>query len=410
MARDVNKTQKKNVLKEDTKKQTKTVNKKEEKVVSAEIVKKENAQKEKTNNSKKVIEEPVVEKETVKEIKMEKKKKTNVIKVMDDNRKAILFCIVGFLLATLLFRFVLWPDRIATLADGTQPVANINGEAYTADKLYEKMKKYYSINVLLNDIDDELLTEIYPEDEDMKESVNDTAEYYYEYYNQYYQYTKEQFLSNNGFAKEEDFLDTLRLDYRRNEYYEDYAKGLVKEEEVNKYYKDEVYGDINSKHMLVKVAAKEGAEGLKDAEAKKLVKEIISKLNSGKTWDEVKEEYKDKIVAEDLGYNAYNASFEAPYLKECRKLEVGKYSKEPVKTSYGYHVIFKIDQKETPKLEEVKDDIIETLAAKIKKDDANLYYKALISLREEAKLEFVDSKFAEAYKNYVNTYNKKQSK
>lgn len=401
MAKDVKKTQKKNVLKEDTKK--------EEKVVNAEKVKKEKVKKEKTSNSKKVIEQPVVEKESVKEkvvekkVKVEKKDKVNVFKKIDDNGKAILFCVVGFLLSTLLFRFILWPDRIATLADGTQPVANINGEVYTADKLYEEMKSYYSVNVFLNDIDDMLLSEIYPEDDDMNESINDTAEYYYEYYETYYGYTKEEFLNNNGFSKEEDFIETLRLDYRRNEYYEDYAKGLVKEDEINKYYKDEVFGDVDSKHILVKVAT-DSQEGLTDAEAKKLAKEIISKLNSGKTWDEVTEEYKDKIVTEELGYNAYNASFEAPYLEECRKLEVGKYSKEPVQTSYGYHVIFKIDQKETPTLEEVKDDIIDALASEIKESDENLYYKALISLREEANLEFVDTKFAEAYKNYVNNY------
>jgi len=374
-------------------------------VVKAEIVKNEEEVKEKVSSSNKVIEHEAVSerKEVKKEKKIGRNGLTSTVKVLDDNRKAILFCIVGFLLATLLFRCILWPDRIATLADGTQPVANVNGEAYTADKLYEEMKKYYSVNVLLNDIDDSLLTPLYPEDDDMKESVSGTADYYYSYYEQYYGYTKEQFLNNNGFAKEEDFLDTLRLDYRRNEYYEDYAEGLVKEEEINKYYKDEVFGDVDSKHILVKVA-KEGEEGLKDADAKKLAKEIISKLNSGKTWDEVIEEYKDKIVNEELGYQAFNASLESSYLKECRKLEVGKYSKEPVKTSYGYHIVFKVDQKDTPKLEEVKDDIIDALASEIKSDDQNLYYKALISLRKDAKLEFVDSKFAEAYKNYINSY------
>ena len=47
--------------------------------------------------------------------------------------------------------------------------------------------------------------------------------------------------------------------------------------------------------------------------------EIIKKLNDGKKWDEVIEEYKDKIVNEDLGYNAFNASLESSYLKECKK-------------------------------------------------------------------------------------------
>ena len=73
-----------------------------------------------------------------------------MVKVVDDNRKAILFGVVGFLVATLLFRCILWPDRIATLKDGTQPIAHVNGETITADDLYTDMKKMYSVNILLN--------------------------------------------------------------------------------------------------------------------------------------------------------------------------------------------------------------------------------------------------------------------
>jgi TRAP-type mannitol/chloroaromatic compound transport system substrate-binding protein len=135
-----------------------------------------------------------------------------------------LFGVVGFLIATLLFRCILWPDRIATLADGTQPVANINGEPYTADELYEDMKENYSISVLLNEIDNKILTELYPENDDMVAEVNDKAEYYYSIYESYYGYTKEEFLSNYGFSSENAFVESLKLDHRRNLYYEDYEK------------------------------------------------------------------------------------------------------------------------------------------------------------------------------------------
>ena len=54
---------------------------------------------------------------------------------MYSHQKAILFLVVGFLLGTLLFRCILWPDRIATLKNGTQPVATIDGVIITADDL-----------------------------------------------------------------------------------------------------------------------------------------------------------------------------------------------------------------------------------------------------------------------------------
>jgi len=382
MAKEVKKTQKKkenkNYLKEENKK---VVEDTKEEVVEVTEVKKEKVKKEKKNNDKLV----------------------STLKKVDDNRKAIILFVVGFLIATLLFRCILWPDRIATLKDGTQPVATLKGENITADDLYNSMKKYYSVNVLLNDVDNKILTEKYPEDDEMKSSVKSTADYYYSMYEQYYGYTKEKFLSENGFATENDFLDSLILDYRRNKYFEEYAKSLVTDKEVEKYYENDVFGDVDSKHILVNVSKTEG-EGLSDADAKKLAEEIIGKLNKGTSWDDVISEYKDKITDEELGYQAFNASLESAYLKECKDLAVGKYSQKPVLTSYGYHIVYKIDQKEKPKLEDVKDDVIEVLANDKKEADSNLYNKALIDLRGKSELVFVDTKFEDEYKDYVSKY------
>lgn len=420
MAKDVMKTQKKNNKKEEIKKQPKKGFEKNRKVVIEEEVeptknvdKKKNILVEEetietevvTKNQKK---QDKFEKKSVKEAKVKDKKKNSdkvvsMVKVVDDNRKAILFGVVGFLLATLLFRCILWPDRIATLKDGTQPIASVNGETITADDLYTNMKNYYSVNLLLNEIDEMVLVEKYPESEEMTNEVNDTAEYYYSVYESNYGYTKEQFLSNYGFATEKDFVESLKLDYRRNKYYEEYAEGMVTDKEIDKYYEDEVFGDVDSKHILVKIS-EDSEDGLSDADAKKLAQEIITKLDGGKSWDDVIEEYKDKIVNEDLGYNAFNASLESSYLKECKKLEVGKYSKTPVLTSYGYHIVFKKAQKDKPELKDVKDDIIDVLATEKKNKDTNLYYKSLIAMRNDAKLEFTDTKFKDEYDKYVSSY------
>ena len=400
MAKDVMKTQKKNVNNNETKKQPKKDYEKNKKVVIEEEVIEAKASESKNNNDEKKI---VKEKVKIKKEKKNSDKILTAVKVVDDNRKAILFGIVGFLLATLLFRCILWPDRIATLKDGTQPVANVNGKTITADDLYTSMKSHYSVNILLNEIDDMILEKKYPDNDDMDSEVNDTAEYYYSVYEQNYGYTKEEFLTNYGFASEKDFIDSLKLDYRRNKYYEKYAEDMVTDKEIDKYYADEVFGDVDSKHILAKIDTS-SEDGLSDEEAKKLAKEIISKLNDGKTWDEIITEYGDKIVHEELGYNAFNASLESSYLKECKNLEVGKYSKDPVKTSYGYHIVYKIDQKDKPSLKDVKDDIIDVLATEKKNADTNLYHKSLIAMREEAKLEFTDSKLGEEYKTYMNNY------
>ena len=388
MAKEVKKAQKKNIKAEENKKETKKKNKGAKKVVEAVQVE---TVKEAKKETKTVIK---------KEKKNNKTKLVSVVKSIDDNRKAIIFGIVGFLVATLLFRCILWPDRIATLKDGTQPIATVNGETITADDLYTNMKEYYSVNILLNEIDDMILTKMYPENDDMNTEVEETAEQYFSYYESG-GYTREEFLKQYGFATEKDFVESLKLDYRRNKYYEEYVEKMVTDKEIDKYYKDSVFGDVDSKHILVKI---DEENGMKDADAKKLANEIIKKLNSGKKWEEVTEEYKDKIVTEELGYMAFNASLEASYLKECKNLKVGTYSKSPVLTSYGYHIVYKIDQKEKPSLKDVKDDIIDVLATEKKNKDTNLYHKSLIAMRADAKLEFTDTKLGDEYKTYMNNY------
>ena len=373
---------------------------------------KKSVKKDSSKKKEKVLKE--IKKEEVVVPKKEKVKKEKTVKFdvdkfnekfakVDQYRLPIILFIVGFLLATLIFRCIFWPDRIATLKDGSQPVAKLKDKTITADDLYTEMKQYYSVNVLLNTIDDIILSKKYPSNNEMEEKIKSTADYYYSTYEKNYGYTKETFLSQYGFSTEKDFLNNLRLDYRKNKYFDNYALSLVTDKEIEKYYEDEVFGDVDSKHILVSIA-KEGEEGLKDEEAKKLANEIISKLDKGTSWDEVVKEYKDKIINEDLGYNAFNAELESAYLKECKNLKVGTYSKTPILTSYGYHIVFKKAQKDKPSLKDVKDDVKDVLAKQKKDADTNLYYKSLIHMREDAGLKFSDTKLGEEYSKYMSQY------
>lgn len=373
------------------KKKQETKNNKKEK--KEEVIKEEKIVKEKDKKGTK--------KETKKVKKNNDDKVLKIIEFFDKYRLAI-YGAVGGILLTILVVIIIWPDRIATLKDGTQPVAEINGYTVTADILYEDMKEVYSISSLLDKIDNKILEEKYPETEEMNDELKQQAESYYSAYEQYYQMDKETFLSNNGFGSEKAFLEYLRLQYRRNKYAEDYIKSLISDKEIEKYYNDKVYGDINTKHILVKVDSSASDEDKEEAE--KLAKEIISKLDSGKTFDEVKEEYKDKITYEELGYKSYNANLESAYMEAMQKLENNSYSKEPVKTSYGYHIIYRIDQKEKPTLEDVKEEILDSLVSEKKSEDANIVYIALDKMREKAGLKFSDTVLEKKYNTYMSQY------
>lgn len=363
-----------------------------------EIKKVEETKNKKTKTTKKVEAKELPKK------KVQNKDTDKLFKFYEffDKYHLAIYGVLGGIIATVLVVIIIWPDRIATLKDGTQPVATIDGMTLTADDLYEDMKEIYSVSALLDKIDTKILTEKYPDTDEMDEEAKEDAENYYNAYEQYYQMSKEDFLTQNGFGSEKTFLEYLKLNNRRTKYVREYTQSEITDKEIEKYYEDEVYGDINTKHILVKVDSSASDEDKKEKE--NLAKEIISKLDEGKTFDEVKEEYQDDITYEELGYKSYDAALEEAYKNEMKNLENESYSKEPIKTSYGYHVVYRIDQKEKPALEDVKEQIIESLADTKISNDKNLYYITLDKMREEANLKFEDTVLKSKYDTYISQY------
>ncbi len=387
------------------------------------IVKKEKDKKEEKNSNKKKDKERVnianikkVEKMAKKNNKVKKNNTTDKVSeigyFLDNNRNVILAFFIGVII-TVIIAFIIWPERIATLKNGEQPVVKVAGKTYTADNLYKRMKDHYSVSQLLDEIDNDILTKKYPETDEMKKEVKSTAENYINMYKQYYNYTEEQFLSANGFSSHDAYLDYLMLDNRRKKYEEEYVEKNLTDKEIEKYYNDNVYGDIKCEHVLVEVASEDSSttsssksNKLKDEDAKKLAQEIIDKINDGTSWKDIQKEYKDKVTYENLGYQSWDSDLEASFKDSLKKMDNKSYSTEPVKTSYGYHVIYRESQKKTPTLKQTKKKIIEKLVDEKIKNDSNLLYKALISLRKDKKINFSDTDMKAKYDAYIKQYNK----
>lgn len=372
-------------------KQEKLAKKEEKLAVKAEKAK----EKEKQNKTK------------VNKPKNKNNKFTKYGEFLEKNRFIIASFIIGVIL-TALVAMLLWPERIATLKNGEEPIVKVGKSTYTADNLYTRMKSHYNVSQLLDQIDNDLLTKLYPEDKEMTEEVKQNADYYINMYKQYYNYTEEQFLSSNGFASYNDFLDYLRLDNRRKKYLDKYVKDNLTDKEIENYYNKNVYGDINCQHILVETTSDTSSDStgkkLSDEDGKKLAEEIITKINDGTTWDEIKKEYKDKTTFENLEYQSWDSDLEAPFKTALKEMSDNSFSKEPVKTSYGYHVIYRIDQKKVASLKKTKDKIITKLMEEKKSADSNLQQKALISLREDKKIKFYDTDMENKYELYKKQY------
>ena len=213
--------------------------------LESEVIIEKKSSKNKNNSKEKIEKIERIAKEKKRKNSKNNEKLEKTLLFLEKNRYTIYGFIGGVLLTTLV-AFIIWPDRIAALKNGEEPIVKVGKETYTADELYENMKEFYSVSLLLDDIDNDLLTKLYPEDEEMKKAVDEDAKYYLNMYNQYYGYDEATFLEKNGFSNYNEFLDVLTLDYRRNQYLDDYLEKNLTDDEIEKYYNDNVFGDIRS--------------------------------------------------------------------------------------------------------------------------------------------------------------------
>ena len=316
----------------------------------------------------------------------------NIIKTDVINKTTVASFIIGLSIG-LLIMLLFMPDRIATLENGEEVIVSIADKNITANDLYNDMKEYYSVNVLLERIDKMLLEEKYPENNDMKTEVNKMADYYISMYETYYGYTEDEFLASNEFKNRDEFIEALKLEYRRNKCFDEYT-----DKEINSYYENNVYGDIKTKYISVAGT---------DDNAKSLTERIINRLNNGESYDAVVEHYKDRITTKELDYVSFDSDIDKSYLDALKKLNNNSYTKEAIQDSNGYKIIFRETSKDKDNLEDIKERIIKILANEKKDNDSTLLYKALIDMRKDAKVEIKDTGLAKEYDKYIKMYTTK---
>ena len=292
----------------------------------------------------------------------------------------------------------------AELKDNNTVVKTDEGKI-TADQLYESLRDKYGISVLIDMIDHQLFDEKYETDETEEETINAQIEQMKSQYNndeEAFQAAITQYL---GVEDEDELRDMLSLEYKRNLAIEEHVQDSVTDDEIQKYYDDEVIGDIKVRHILIKpettddMSTEEQTEA--EEKAKKEAEDLIKKLDDGADFEELAKEYSDDTgSASDGGLIDYfnkDDNMDEAFLNASIDLEEGKYTEEPVQSSFGYHIILKLDQKKKPKLNKVKNDIIETLAEEKLNEDAALRYNALIEIREEAGIKFNDDSLKKDY-------------
>lgn len=306
--------------------------------------------------------------------------------------------------------------KVSTLPNGDDALVSFSNTnlGISAGDLYSEVKGT-ALSKLIDMIDTKILLDKYPD----KSSDAD------KYVNEQYDLIKTNFKDDKGKFDEESlkeqiyayygitdidkFKDIIRLNYYRTEAVNDYAKKNVTDKQIQKYYDENVYGDISCKHILITPAVTDDMSDedktKADKEALQKAKDIIKKLKNGESFDDLAKEYSDdtsnKDKGGDLGYFNTGDMLEE-FEKAAFALKKGKYTTTPVKTKYGYHIILKTDEKEKPSLEDKKEEIINTLVSEAKSNDTALSINALVELRKEYGMNIEDDEMSKLYSTYIS--------
>ena len=291
----------------------------------------------------------------------------------------------------------------AELKDGAEVAVSVKGSQITATEYYEQIKKD-NISSLIDMIDHDLLDEDYKTDEAENKAVKSQMDQIKSYYGSNESTYKSILLQYFGVNNDEEFEELLRLEYKRNKAVKDYISSNLTDKEIEKYYNDNIYGEIKASHILISVDVSDKAtdDEKKEADevAKKKAQEVIEKLKNGEKFSDLAKEYStdtsNNEKGGDLGYFDPNDMVDE-FKEAVLKLKNDEYTTEPVKTKFGYHIILRVDQKEKESLDSLKDSIKEKLASQKISDDNSVYYESLVKFRESKELKWNDTELEKSY-------------
>ena len=318
--------------------------------------------------------------------------------------KKIVLCLSSLLVISLM----LTGCGKAKVKNGEEVAVSTKGNKITATEYYDSIKTN-EIAELIDMIDKGLLEKEYKSDDEEKEAIENQITQLKSNFNNDEEQYKSALKQYFGVESEKELKEMLKLEYKRNKAIKDYISKNLTKKEINDYYDENVVGQIKASHILITADVKDDAtdeekEKAEEAAYKKAQK-IIKSLDDGKDFAELaKKNSKDEASAVnggDLGFFDPSDMVEE-FANAVKELKDGEYTKEPVKTKYGYHIILRVEQKDKDKLEDVEDDIKEKLTTKKLEDDSTLYYKTLMEYRESKKLKWNDSKLKKAYNDYMN--------
>ena len=211
----------------------------------------------KTSSTKKEVKtqhKKSVKTETKKSVNSKPKEEIKIVKKSpkkdyEQYGRVALLLIACLLLAIILI--VVIKGNETQLSNGKEVVASLKGKNIVSEDLFEEMKNKYGTTVLVNMIDEYIVSKEVKNNDEAKESAKaqlDSLKQQYESQSMDFKTV----LSNYGYDSEDQLLDEMIVEANKEIVAKKYIRKAISDDEINKYYEDEIYGDYNAKHILIK--------------------------------------------------------------------------------------------------------------------------------------------------------------
>ena len=316
--------------------------------------------------------------------------------------------------------------KVPTLKNGEEAVVTFkDGEDISVDDLYEELKDNYALSALVTMIDTQVLEDEFA---DYIDTAKENAESYLNAVKENYDDDDallEAIQNYTGYSTIEAYQNSLYLSYMQTHATEEYAKLQITDKQIQKYYDDEVVGDIEVSHILITPEVtddmtddeKTAAEDKAKEKAESIIKELkaTDKDKIADKFAELAKENSDDDATKDDGgslgkinKDTLDSSYDE-LVTAAYELKDGAYSTEVITTELGYHVIYRTKSYDKASLEDSKDSIITALAEEAMEEDSTMSITALQYYRKEHGVEIQDSELQTQYAYYIQNQLSKTS-
>ena len=398
-------TAKKTVAKKDTKAATKKTTAKK---VETKVTKKTAAKPatKKTTAKKVEVKKPVVKE--IKEVKKVNNKKVDIITWCKEN-----YTIVGLIVLSILLIVniaIVSIGHKAKLANGKEVIASIDGKQFLAEDLFDSLKESYGTDTLINMIDEYIVSKEISDKE--KVSAKEKAQENIDSIKSQYQsagYEWDAILTQYGYASEEALLKEMTLSVEKEIIAKNYLKSELTDQDIKDYYDSNVFGKYTAKHILITPKTTDGMSDEEKAAAEEAAKttatEVISKLNNGEDWKSLVAQYSEDTGSKDnegLIEDFTKGDVVDEFWNAVEGLKDGEYTAEPVKSSYGYHVIMRVSYTEKEALKDIKNDLVDEIVTNKLSEDTSLYTSTWVKIRKKYNLVINDTVVKSKYETTTN--------